>query len=74
MLVRAAMWGLRGSIGLDVCLPDDRRPLRVLGLQVLEERLLFHRPGFGALLRGLEQMIEGEKITQIIEGNRRSKR
>jgi HME family heavy-metal exporter len=25
----------------------------------------------GSLLRGLEQMIEGEKITQIIEGNRR---
>jgi HME family heavy-metal exporter len=25
----------------------------------------------GALLRGLEQMIEGERITQIVEGNRR---
>ena len=25
----------------------------------------------GAMLRGLEQMIEGERITQIVEGNRR---
>ncbi len=35
------------------------------------ERAALYGVAPGAMLRGLEQMIEGERITQIVEGNRR---